>query len=157
MNALHDYDVNDWKKCIDINLTGTFLMCKEFMKQFLDNKLSCGSIINISSIMGKRASAAQAVYSATKHGVVGLTKSIAQDYASFNLRANAIGPGAVETPMVEDIKGDKMIIDLMNSRIPLKRFGQPEEIANLIYFLASNDSSYITGSYIPIDGGYLAS
>ena len=157
LNALHDYDVNDWKKCIDINLTGTFLMCKEFMKQFLDNKLSCGSIINVSSIMGKRASAAQAVYSATKHGVVGLTKSIAQDYASFNLRANAIGPGAVETPMVEDIKDDKMIIDLMNSRIPLKRFGQPEEIANLIYFLANNDSSYITGSYIPIDGGYLAS
>ena len=144
-----------WEMVHKIDLDSVFYGCKYALPLMRDS--GNGSIINISSIMGKRASAAQAVYSATKHGVVGLTKSIAQDYASFNLRANAIGPGAVETPMVEDIKDDKMIIDLMNSRIPLKRFGQPEEIANLIYFLASNYSSYITGSYIPIDGGYLAS
>ena len=146
---------DDWDLAFNLNSKSMYHMIKEILPVMINK--GGGSIINISSIMGKRASAAQAVYSATKHGVVGLTKSIAQDYASFNLRANAIGPGAVETPMVEDIKDDKMIIDLMNSRIPLKRFGQPEEIANLIYFLANNDSSYITGSYIPIDGGYLAS
>tara|TARA_B100000029_G_scaffold515716_1_gene624172 strand:+ start:15968 stop:16714 length:747 start_codon:yes stop_codon:yes gene_type:complete len=157
LNPLHKYTLKDWQNCLDINLTGTFLMCKEFMNCFIQNKLEAGAIVNISSIMGSRASAAQAVYSASKHGVVGITKSIAQDYAGLNIRANAVGPGAVKTPMTDSIvKDDPNVMELMNTRIPMKRFAKPEEISNLIYFLASDESSYITGSYIPIDGGYLA-
>ena len=156
-NALHEYSIDDWNRCIDINLTGTFMVTKEFISYFLDTKVDHGSIINISSIMGVTASAAQAVYSATKHGVVGFTKSVAQDYAHKNLRVNAIGPGVIETPMTEGVLNDDNVMNALLSRIPLKRVAKASEVANLIYFLASDEASYITGAYIPIDGGYLSS
>jgi NAD(P)-dependent dehydrogenase (short-subunit alcohol dehydrogenase family) len=157
LNPLHKYEIDDWNRCVSINLNGTFMVTREFINSYIENKLSKGSIINISSIMGSRASAAQAVYSATKHGVVGLAKSVAQDYAHLNLRANAIGPGVIETPMTNDVLVDENVKNHLLTRIPLKRVAQASEVASLVYFLATDESSYITGTYIPIDGGYLSS
>ena len=89
--------------------------------------------------------------------VVGLAKSVAQDYAHLNLRANAIGPGVIETPMTNDVLVDENVKNHLLTRIPLKRVAQASEVASLVYFLATDESSYITGTYIPIDGGYLSS
>ncbi len=157
LSPLHQYSVEEWHRTIDINLHGTFYACREFLKLATALKINEGSIVNVASIMGVRASAAQAPYAASKHAVVGLTKSIAQDYATMNIRANAIGPGVIDTPMNTELMKDDNIMQYMLQRIPMKRVATSDEVANLIYFLASSDASYITGSYYPIDGGYLAS
>ncbi len=157
LNPLHQYSVEEWHRTIDINLHGTFYTCREFLKLATALKINEGSIVNVASIMGVRASAAQAPYAASKHAVVGLTKSIAQDYATMNIRANAIGPGVIDTPMNTELMKDDNIMQYMLQRIPMKRVATSDEVANLIYFLASSEASYITGSYYPIDGGYLAS
>ena len=154
---LWNYNVDDWKKIIDINLHGTFYACREFLKLATEQKIDAGAIVNVASIMGVRASGAQAPYAASKHAVVGLTKSIAQDYANMNIRANAIGPGVIDTPMNTELMKDENIMQYMLQRIPMNRVATSDEVANLIYFLASSEASYITGSYYPIDGGYLAS
>ena len=122
-----------------------------------EQKIDAGAIVNVASIMGVRASGAHAPYAASKHAVVGLTKSIAQDYATMNIRANAIGPGVIDTPMNTELMKDENIMQYMLQRIPMNRVATSDEVANLIYFLASSEASYITGSYYPIDGGYLAS
>ena len=157
LNPLHQYSVEEWHRTIDINLHGTFYACREFLKLATALKINEGSIVNVASIMGVKASAAQAPYAASKHAVVGLTKSIAQDYATMNIRANAIGPGVIDTPMNTELMKDDNIMQYMLQRIPMKRVATSDEVANLIYFLASSEASYITGSYYPIDGGYLAS
>ncbi len=157
LNPLHQYSVEEWHRTIAINLHGTFYACREFLKLATALKINEGSIVNVASIMGVRASAAQAPYAASKHAVVGLTKSIAQDYATMNIRANAIGPGVIDTPMNTELMKDDNIMQYMLQRIPMKRVATSDEVANLIYFLASSEASYITGSYYPIDGGYLAS
>jgi len=157
LNALHQYPVEEWHRAIDINLHGTFYACREFLGLATKMGLQEGAIVNVASIMGVRASAAQASYAASKHAVVGLTKSIAQDYAPMNIRANAVGPGVIDTPMNTELMKDENIMQYMLQRIPLKRVATSDEVANLIYFLASAEASYITGSYYPIDGGYLAS
>lgn len=153
---LHDYDVEEWKRCVDINLNGSFYASKLFAQQFIKNKLKEGSVINISSIMGKRGTPGHAVYSATKHAVLGLTKSMAQDYASMNLRVNAIGPGVIETPMTSSFLKDDAFQKFFLSKIPMQRAGKASEIANTAYFLCSSEASYLTGAYIPVDGGFLA-
>ena len=157
LNALHKYPIEEWHRAIDINLHGTFYACREFLSLATAMKISEGAIVNVASIMGVRASAAQASYAASKHAVVGLTKSIAQDYAAMNIRANAVGPGVIDTPMNTELMKDENIMQYMLARIPLKRVASSDEVANLIYFLASSEASYITGSYHPVDGGYLAS
>ena len=155
-NALHEYDVDEWKRCVDINLNGSFYASKLFAQQFLANKLESASVINISSIMGKRGTPGHAVYSATKHAVIGLTKSMAQDYATLNLRVNAIGPGVIETPMTSDWMQDDGFKNYFLTKIPMQRAGKAAEIANTAYFLCSEEASYLTGAYIPVDGGFLA-
>ena len=157
LNPLHQYSVEEWHRTIDINLHGTFYACREFLKLATEQKIDAGAIVNVASIMGVRASGAQAPYAASKHAVVGLTKSIAQDYATMNIRANAIGPGVIDTPMNTELMKDENIMQYMLQRIPMNRVATSDEVANLIYFLASSEASYITGSYYPIDGGYLAS
>ena len=109
MNPLHQYSVDEWHRTIDINLHGTFYACREFLKLATALKINEGAIVNVASIMGVRASAAQASYAASKHAVVGLTKSIAQDYATMNIRANAIGPGVIDTPMNTELMKDENI------------------------------------------------
>ena len=157
LNPLHKYSVDEWHRTIDINLHGTFYACREFLKLATALKINEGAIVNVASIMGTRASASQASYGASKHAVVGLTKSIAQDYATMNIRANAVGPGVIDTPMNTELMKDDEVMQYLLQRVPLKRVATSDEVANLIYFLASSEASYITGSFYPIDGGYLAS
>ncbi|MBT87477.1 MAG: short-chain dehydrogenase [Gammaproteobacteria bacterium] len=156
LNMLHKYPVDEWHKAIEINLNGTFYSCREFLKLAINKKIKSGAIVNVASIMGVRASGAQASYAASKHAVVGLTKSIGIEYAPLNIRANAVGPGVIDTPMNTELMKDKKIMQFLLSRIPNNRVATPDEVANLIFFLASPEASYITGSYYPVDGGYLA-
>ena len=149
-----DYPVEDWQKVIGINLSGVFYGIKYQIPAMI--KSGSGSIINMSSILGKVGSAGAAGYVAAKHAVVGLTKTAAVDYAKENIRVNAVGPGYVYTGLVnEDAMGKEGITEL-ESKHPMGRLGKPEEIAEMCLFLASDKSSFSTGDYYPVDGGYLA-
>ena len=137
-----------WQSVIDVNLTGTYLCCFEAVKYM--RKARKGNIINLSSIMSA-GNPGQANYAASKAGVIGLSKTLAKELGNFNIRVNSIAPGLVKTPMTE-VLSDKAKESYI-ARIPLKRPAEPREIGNLILFLASNLSSYITGTTISIDGG----
>ena len=151
---VHLYEINEWHRVININLTGTFYMMKYLIPSLLKNTPS--SIVNISSVMGIVANPTTSGYAASKHGVVGLTKAAALDYAKLGLRVNCIGPGVVETNMSKEILSDRDTRTMLEDQTPVGRFAQPEEIADLIYFLCSKRAEFITGSFIPIDGGYSA-
>lgn len=137
----------EFDKVININLKGTFYCMREACKYMM--RARSGSIINISSIVGLHGNIGQANYSASKAGIIGLTKSFAREYASKNIIVNAVAPGAVKTAMT-DVLSDA-IKEKMIENIPLKRFAEPSEIASLVYFLST--SKYITGQVISIDGG----
>ena len=139
----------DFDKVIEINLKGTFLVTKAVTPYMM--KKRNGKIINLSSVVGVTGNAGQSNYSASKAGIIGFTKSIAKELASRNIRANAVAPGFIDTDMTsvlsEDIKAN------INAQIPMKRMGTAREIANVVYFLGNEESSYITGQVINIDGG----
>lgn len=137
----------EFSKVIDTNLKGTFYCMREAVKIMMKTRF--GKIINISSIVGLHGNAGQANYSASKAGIIGLTKSFAREYASRGILVNAIAPGAVETPMLEKLPEN--VRNSMIESIPLKRFADPAEIAELVYFLSN--SNYITGQVVSIDGG----
>ena len=136
-------------KVLEINLKGTFLVTKAVTKYMMKKRQ--GSIINLSSVVGVAGNAGQCNYSASKAGVIGFTKSIAKELASRNIRANAVAPGFIETDMT-DVLPDSVKENIYN-QIPLKRMGTAKEVAELIYFLGTDASSYITGQVINIDGG----
>lgn len=140
---------SDFDHVLDVNLKGTFNCTKAVSKPMLQQKQ--GSIINISSVIGKTGNIGQANYSASKAGIIGLTKSLAKEFARKNVRVNAIAPGFIETPMTE-ILTEKTKADIL-ATIPAKCFGKPEDVANLVSFLATEKSKYITGQVIAIDGG----
>ena len=148
-NLIMRMSSEDWKKVIDINLNGYFNCSKSIIKQMIKQKN--GKIINISSIIGQKGNAGQSNYAASKAGIIGLTKSLAKEVGSRNINVNAIAPGYIETDMTDSLN-DQSKQDFLNS-IPLKRFGKTEEVANLVCFLCSNLSNYITGQVINIDGG----
>lgn len=139
----------DFDKVIDINLKGTFLVTKEVSKYMM--KKRCGSIINLSSVVGVAGNSGQSNYSASKAGIIGFTKSIAKELASRNIRANAVAPGFIETDMTNVLKDE--VKESIGNQIPLKRMGTAREVAEVIYFLGTEKSSYITGQVINIDGG----
>ena len=139
----------DFEKVLDINLKGTFLITKFATKYMM--KKRCGSIVNLASVVGVAGNAGQCNYSASKAGVIGFTKSIAKELASRNIRANAVAPGFIKTDMT-DVLSDN-VKENINSQIPLKRMGTAEEVAKLVYFLGTAESSYITGQVINVDGG----
>ena len=141
----------NWKKVIDINLTSTFLMCKNAIKKMLKNKQ--GKIINITSIVGHTGNLGQANYAASKAGIVGLSKSLAIEYAKKKININCISPGFIKTEMTDKLSEE--VIQSWNDNIPLKRAGESEDVANLCLFLASDLSNYITGQVINVDGGLL--
>ena len=141
----------DFDKVININLKGTFLMTKEVIPYMM--KKRNGKIINISSVVGVCGNAGQSNYSASKAGIIGFTKSVAKELASRNIRANAVAPGFIETDMTAVLSDS--VKENIHNQIPLKRMGSAKEVANLIYFLGSDESSYITGQTINIDGGML--
>ncbi|HOM02614.1 MAG TPA: 3-oxoacyl-[acyl-carrier-protein] reductase [Acetivibrio sp.] len=139
----------DWDDVLDINLKGAFLCTKAVSKIMLKQK--SGKIINITSVAGVMGNAGQANYSASKAGLIGLTKATAKEFAAKGICCNAVAPGIIITSMT-DVLPDKVKETYLNN-IPLKRFGTPEEVANVVGFLASDDSNYITGQVINIDGG----
>ena len=139
----------DFDKVIEINLKGTFLVTKAVTPYMM--KKRNGRIINLSSVVGVTGNAGQCNYSASKAGIIGFTKSIAKELASRNIRANAVAPGFIDTDMTSVLSDD--VKDNINAQIPMKRMGTAQEIANVVYFLGSEESSYITGQVINIDGG----
>ncbi len=141
----------DFENVIDINLVGTFNMTKNVASYMM--KARQGRIINVSSVVGVSGNAGQANYSASKAGIIGFTKSLAKELASRNVLVNAVAPGFIGTDMTNILKDD--VKDKILEQIPLKRIGNAEEVANVVKFLASPDSSYITGQVINIDGGML--
>jgi len=140
---------DQWNQVIDTNLTGTYNCCKAVSKYMIKQKF--GKIINISSIIGEIGNKGQVNYAASKAGIVGLTKSLSKELGSRNINVNAINPGFIKTEMTEKLNKDKNL-EFLN-KIPLNRFGNVEDVSNLVYFLASKDSDYITGQTINIDGG----
>ncbi len=145
--------LEEWKKVIDINLTSTFLMSKFAIKKMLKNKK--GKIINITSVVGHTGNLGQANYTASKAGIVAMSKSLAMEYSKKNLNINCISPGFIKTAMTEKI--DDKHKESIISKIPSGRLGEPEDIANAVLFLASNLSDYINGETLHVNGGmYMA-
>ncbi len=147
----------DWDKTIDINLKGYFLCAQAAAKEMAKQK--SGVIVNIASIaMGQVGVGFPALthYCAAKGGIAGMTEAMALELAPYNIRVNAVAPGAIDTPMVDPLKVDPKVMEGTLARVPLHRMGKPEEVSNLVLFLASDDSSYMTGSTVVIDGGWLA-
>ena len=139
----------EWKKVIDINLTSTFLLSKNTIKKMLKNKK--GKIINITSVVGHTGNIGQANYTASKAGLVAMSKSFALEYGKKNINVNCVSPGFITTEMTNKI--DQNYKEILKSRIPLARFGEPKEVANTVLFLCSNLSDYITGETIHVNGG----
>ncbi|MDC3036632.1 3-oxoacyl-ACP reductase FabG [Candidatus Pelagibacter sp.] len=146
-------DINEWQKVIDINLTSTFLMSKFAIKKMLKNKK--GKIINITSVVGHTGNLGQANYTASKAGIVAMSKSLAIEYSKKNININCISPGFIKTDMTEKL--DERVKDAILSKIPSARLGDPVDIANAVLFLASSQSDYINGETLHVNGGmYMA-
>jgi 3-oxoacyl-[acyl-carrier protein] reductase len=140
---------SDWDKVISINLKGSFLCTKAVAKHMM--KQRSGKIVNVASIIGIIGNAGQSNYSASKAGVIGLTKSTAKELAGRNVNVNAVAPGFISTAMTDVLPEE--VKNKMLEMIPLKRFGTAEDVANVVYFLVSEASSYLTGHVIEVDGG----
>ena len=141
--------MDEWSKVIDINLTSTFLMSKFAIKKMLKNK--AGKIINITSVVGHTGNVGQANYTASKAGIVAMSKSLAIEYAKKNINVNCISPGFITTAMTDAI--DEKFKESIISKIPANRLGKPEDIANAVLFLASSGSDYINGETLHVNGG----
>lgn len=139
----------DFDAVIDVNLTGTFNVTRNVIPYML--KQRSGRIINVSSVVGVAGNAGQTNYSASKAGIIGFTKSLAKEVASRNILVNAIAPGFIDTDMTSVLSD--AVKEGINAQIPLKRMGSPKEVAKVVKFLSSEDSSYVTGQVINIDGG----
>ena len=143
----------EWQKVIDINLTSTFLLSKYAIKKMLKNKY--GRIVNISSVVGHTGNLGQANYSASKAGIIGMTKSLAIEYAKKNITLNCVSPGFIQSKMTDNI--NESVKATLTSRIPMSRLGNAEDVANSVAFLSSDQASYVTGETIHVNGGmYMA-
>lgn len=149
-----ELDVDDWDKVIAINLNGVLHGMRYQIPAILNAGGSEGAIVNMASIHGSVAAPGNAAYTAAKHGVVGVTKNAAAEYGEQGLRINAVGPGYIETPLLA--AAPQEVMEGLEAKHPLGRLGQPEEVANLTTFLLSDKASFMTGSYVLIDGGYTA-
>jgi 3-oxoacyl-[acyl-carrier protein] reductase len=145
--------IEEWKKVIDINLTSTFLISKFGIKKMLKNKK--GKIVNITSVVGHTGNLGQANYTASKAGIIAMSKSLAIEYAKKNINVNCISPGFIKTAMTDKI--DDKFKEIIISKIPSARLGEPEDIANAVVYLISNQSDYINGETLHVNGGmYMA-
>ena len=151
-NKIAEMSLEGWHQVIDVNLHSIFYGMKYEIAAMLKN--GSGSIINVSSILGSVGFEGSAAYVATKHAILGITKNAAIEYSAQHIRTNCIGPAFIDTPLLDQLDDDikKQLVSLH----PIGRLGKSEEVAELIFWLGSDKSSFVTGSYYPIDGGYLA-
>jgi NAD(P)-dependent dehydrogenase (short-subunit alcohol dehydrogenase family) len=154
----HEYPEERWHQVIAVNLTGMWYSIKAQLKQML--KQGGGTIVNVSSAAGLKGHPNNVPYSATKHGVIGLTKTAALEYATKNIRVNAVCPTAIETPMIMDgrlnLRNNLELREKFTNEQAMMRMGQPKEVADVILWLSSDESSFITGHAMPVDGGAFA-
>lgn len=152
-NPTADYSLEAWDKAIAVNLSGVFYCMKYEIPAMLKN--GGGSIINMASILGRVGFAGAVGYVAAKHGVLGLTKTAAIEYAPHGVRVNVVGPGFISTPLIKELEENPDVNNMLISLHPVGRLGKPEEVAELVIWLSSEKASFITGAYYPVDGGYL--
>ena len=151
---LHETDAGEWDRVFSINMTGVFQLTRRVLPSMVEQ--GSGSIIHISSILGMIAMPQTAAYNASKGALNQFSKSIAVEYGAQGIRSNALCPGMIETEMTEELRQDTALMDEWIKGYPLGRFGKPEEVAQACLFLASDESAFITGATLPIDGGYTA-
>jgi NAD(P)-dependent dehydrogenase (short-subunit alcohol dehydrogenase family) len=152
-NPTADYSLESWDKAIAVNLSGVFYCMKYELPAML--KGGGGSIINMASILGRVGFAGAVGYVAAKHGVLGLTKTAAIEYAPHGVRVNVVGPGFISTPLIKELEENPEINNMLISLHPVGRLGKPVEVAELVIWLSSDKASFVTGAYYPVDGGYL--
>ena len=152
---LADVPDDDWRRVTAINLDGVFFSLRAETR-VMRARGSGGSIVNMSSVMGRISRYGSAPYSATKHAVIGLTKGAALDHAQDGIRVNAVGPGFIRTPLIE-ARYTPEDEEAVSTRWPMRRMGTPDEVGQMVAWLAGDASSFVTGAYFPVDGGYLAS
>lgn len=149
-----ELSVEGWQQVIGINLSGVFYGMKYAIPRMLEH--GGGAIVNVASILGEVGFNLASGYVAAKHGVVGLTHNAALEYSSQGIRVNAVAPGFIRTPLVEQLLEDEQTNQMLVQLHPIGRLGRDDEVANVIAFIASDRASFVTGAYIPVDGGYLA-
>jgi NAD(P)-dependent dehydrogenase (short-subunit alcohol dehydrogenase family) len=152
-NPTADYSLESWNQAIAVNLSGVFYCMKYELPAML--KGGSGSIINMASILGRVGFAGAVGYVAAKHGVLGLTKTAAIEYAPHGVRVNVVGPGFISTPLIKELEENPEINNMLISLHPVGRLGKPVEVAELVIWLSSDKASFVTGAYYPVDGGYL--
>lgn len=149
-----EHSLESWQQVIGINLSGVFYCMKYEIPAMLRSR--GGSIVNIASILGRRGFPQTPAYTASKHGVIGLTLNAAIEYGEEGIRVNAVGPGFIETNMTAELREQEEVYEQLVARHPIGRLGRPEEVAEVVIWLSSHKASFVTGSFYPIDGGYLA-
>jgi NAD(P)-dependent dehydrogenase (short-subunit alcohol dehydrogenase family) len=149
-----DYPLDAWQRVIGVNLSGVFHCMKYQIPAMLKN--GGGSIVNMASILGAVGFANAPAYTAAKHGVLGLTKTAAVEYSAQGVRVNAVGPAFIHTPMIAGLEGDPATLRQLTGMHPIGRLGEPAEVAALVVWLSGPQASFVTGSYYPVDGGFLA-
>lgn len=152
LNATADMSLEGWKNIIDINLNGVFYGCKYAIQQMVKN--GGGAIVNMGSIHSITGVLGSVGYAASKHAVLGITRTAGSEYASQNIRINAVGPGYIDTPLLDAIDADNK--QLLVSKHPVGRLGKAEEVAQIVLFLSSDNATFVNGSYYTVDGGYTA-
>ena len=147
--TLQKLTAENWQQVLDVNLTGVFNCTKAISANMIENK--SGAIINTSSIVGLYGNYGQSNYAATKSGVIGLTKTWSRELGKYNIRVNAVAPGFIATDMIATIP--EKVIEAMKEKVPLRKLGSAEDVANVYAFLASNEAAFISGAVISVDGG----